>query len=358
MIFDEIIKEGDNRPRHYIVSKGLRPAEMGYWRDRRVEPIDASFEDFLREIDKRIDKKTRALGALAASAESTSFTRFITRVDLRESQELKLYFSSLIEHVGSEVDAPPGDSRKFYRGFDLGWYPIIAGLDVRQPIVDEILTDHVLSPVSRGRPTLVVVKGHAGSGKTVVLRRVCYEAAKKHGRLCFFVSRNHLIQIDRFEEIFRLSNVPVYLFIDNIAEHRDEAVKLIEVAKGLKADLTVIGTEAFNTWNVACDDLENLLSDAPEMRYLSEANITELIKKLEEHKSLGYLESLSHDKRIHELEHVHGRQLLVALLEATHGIPLMDIIAQEYKSIERPMRSYYTLIFARCIASVRRLERV
>ena len=69
------------------------------------------------------------------------------------------------------------------------------------------------------------------------------------------------------------------------------------------------------------------------MRYLSETNIKGLIGKLEKHGSLGYLERLSAENRVHELRHVHGRQLLVALLEATHGIPLMDIIAQEYHSI-------------------------
>jgi len=50
MLFDEIIKEGDKRPKHYIINKGLRSAEADYWRDRRVEAIDASFEEFLTRL--------------------------------------------------------------------------------------------------------------------------------------------------------------------------------------------------------------------------------------------------------------------------------------------------------------------
>ena len=333
ILFDEIIKEGDNRPRHYIISKGLRPAEIDYWRDRRVVAINGTFQEFVEALDTTISKNERMLGALAASPSKTTFTRFITKAGLSESQELKLYFTSYIEHIGADLDANSDDPSKFYKGFDLGWWPIIANLDVRQPIVDEIINDHVLSPLNRNRPTLIVLKGHAGSGKTTVLRRVCYESATIHGRLCFFVARNNLIQKERFEEIFRLTDVPIYLFVDDIAEHRHQIAELIGLARDLKIELKIIATEAFNTWNVACDELETSLNDSPEMHYLSAANIAELVNKLEKHDCLGYLKSLSPPERIHELEYVHGRQLLVALLEATHGIPLMDIISDEYRSI-------------------------
>ena len=60
-LFDEVIKEGDNRPRHYIVNKGLRPLEMEYWRDRRVLALNCEFKDFVEELDSRIDKGQRSL---------------------------------------------------------------------------------------------------------------------------------------------------------------------------------------------------------------------------------------------------------------------------------------------------------
>jgi hypothetical protein len=334
LLFDEIIKEGDNRPRHYIVSKGVRPAEIAYWRDRRVVAINTTFQEFMESLDHQVSKNKRVLGAVAVDASNhTTFTRFITAPGSHESDDLKHYLKSFIEHVGPEIDPPPDDPRKFYSGFPLGWYPIAAELDVRQPIVDEILSEHVLTPLNRGRQSLVVIKGHAGSGKSVVLRRICYEAATKHNRVCFSVSRQHLIQLDRFEEIFHLTNLPIFLFVDNVAEHRERVLELLALAQRSKVQLKIIATETFNTWNISCDDLEPFVSAAPEMRYLSEKNISGLIDKLEKYGSLGYLEQLSAEKRVHELRHVHGRQLLVALLEATHGIPLMDIIAQEYHSI-------------------------
>jgi tetratricopeptide (TPR) repeat protein len=335
ILFDEIIKEGDNRPRHYIVSKGVRPAEIAYWRDRRVIAINTTFQDFLEGLDRQISKNLRGLGAVAAdSSHRTTFTRFITAPGSRESEDLRQYLQSFIEHIGPEIDPAADDPRKFYSGFELGWYPMAAELDVRQPIVDDTLSEHVLSPAGGRRQTLVVIKGHAGSGKSVALRRMCFDAATKHGRLCFFVSRQHLIIVERFEEVFRLTNLPVYLFVDNVAEHRDRILDVLAQAKTSNAQLKIIATETFNTWNISCDELEPFVFDAREMRYLSEANIKLLIGKLEQHHSLGYLESLSTERRIHELQHVHGRQLLVALLEATHGLPLVEIISKEYQSIQ------------------------
>jgi tetratricopeptide (TPR) repeat protein len=333
-LFGEIIKEGDNRPLHYIFNKGLLSAQTSYWRERRVSAIDATFEDLLSALDGQITKDQRSLGAIAVNSGAlTSFTRFISHPNLRESEDLKNYLSSFIDHVGPEISPSNQDSKRFYSGFDLGWHSIAKNLDVRQPIIDELLTDHILALSANPQQPLVMVKGHAGAGKTIVLRRACYEAAKKHECLCFFVSREHLIQVDRFEEIFRLTNKPIFLFVDNIAEHRDRVLELIEAARGAKATVKIIGTETFSTWNSSCDDLEQHVSAELELRYLSEDNLNALISKLEQHDCLGYLKPLTAAQRLFQLQHIHGRQLLVALLEATHGVPLAEIVAEEYRAI-------------------------
>ena len=88
-IFDEIIKEGDSRPRHYIINKNLRSAEGQYWRDRRVEAFDASFEEFLEALETAIEPAKRPLAlAAAVPTGTTSFRRFITVANTNESGEL------------------------------------------------------------------------------------------------------------------------------------------------------------------------------------------------------------------------------------------------------------------------------
>ena len=336
-LFDEIIKDGDNRPRHYIINKGLRPAEETYWADRRVTAINMTFEELLGALDKEIPSGKRALGHLASlTLHASSFTRFITIAGGRETDDLKAYFTSLIHHVSSDLVAPADDPRKFYRGFDLGWFPIQADLDVPVRITGEILSEQIIPSPPAERASVVIIKGHAGSGKSVAIRRIAWEAATKHGRLCFLISRHGHIDLRMFEEILSLTKLPVYVFIDNISEHRSQVLQLIRLTTRMRASVRIIGTESFNVWNISCDDLEPFVSSEYAMRYLSEEAIRALVSKLDEHKSLGYLEPFSLDRRYHDLREIHGRQLLVALLEATHGVPLVEIIANEYGSIYPP----------------------
>jgi cold shock CspA family protein len=60
-----------NRPRHYIINGGLRPAEATYWSDRRVTAIGISFEELLKELDDNVAPGKRELGFLAKVLKSS-----------------------------------------------------------------------------------------------------------------------------------------------------------------------------------------------------------------------------------------------------------------------------------------------
>lgn len=334
-LFEEIKKEGDNRPRHYIVNRTVRDAERRYWSDRRVDAIQLSFSEFLNKLIEVIPVNERKLASRnAVLPDVTTFTRFISSQE-RESPQLRSYISTLISHVSSSSGKMPSSPKDFYRGFDLEWDGIFGNLDVRQPIVDDILSEEIIAP-AHGLSGIVLIKGHAGSGKTIALRRAAFEAATKHDKLCFFVTNRSVIDLVRFEEILDLTNKPIYLFVDNIAQHRYKIADLIRLAKSKSAVLKIIASENYNTWNMTCQELESLVLNEFEMRYLSELSIIDLIGKLKDHDSLGYLEDRKDEERLHELRDIHGRQLLVALLEATHGAQLEQILETEYTDIQPP----------------------
>ena len=58
-----------------------------------------------------------------------------------------------------------------------------------------------------------------------------------------------------------------------------------------------------------------------------------MLTKLGTFDSLGYLKSLPHEKQVEQLSKRAGRELLVALHEATLGKPFSEIILDEYNSI-------------------------
>lgn len=338
-LLDEIVKEGDNRPRHYIVDPLMLSAFSDYWRDRRFITIKMGFQEFLEKLDGSITSGARNLTTLKiALSGATSFGKFITVSGQSESEDLVQYIRFGIDHVTPEFEpANSEDLKKFYRGFDLGWLPFKFELDIERRVSDAIISEHVITTVGGSSQKLIVLKGHAGAGKTVSLRRACWDAGRSYDKLCFFIPRDGTVKSSLFGEIFSLTNFPIFLFIDGAYIHKRRIVELLSLAKTYKRSLTIIVSENFNTWNTSCDDLESLVTAEYEMHPLSSKEIDNLIEKLEYNGSLGTLASIPRHKRREQFEVAYARQILVALLETTHGLPLVEIIANEYKSIIQPL---------------------
>lgn len=331
--FQEIIKEGDNRPRHYFIVPGVLQTVVDYWKERRVQVISATFKEFIDELDRIIPGTQRMLGATINRGNGTAFNRFISVAGRTESRSLVGYISTDIDIVTRELTPKASNPAQFYQGFNQGWAPIADDLDVKRPIVRELLTDIIVPGNPRRGSRLVALKGHAGSGKTIALRRAAWEAGRTHDRLVFFVSREGRIDNAAFAEIAELTNVEVFVFVDNASEHVDDIVGLIRLFDKTSRQITVVVSENYNTWNAACEDLDRYVDQTFEMRYLSESEISSLLQKLEAHGSLGHLAKLDDVSRKSALKEVYGRQMIVALLEATSGRPLVDILLSEFDSI-------------------------
>ena len=91
--------------------------------------------------------------------------------------------------------------------------------------------------------------------------------------------------------------------------------------------------ERINEWNIGGGGVEAHLSEQYLVPYLEIAEIRELIDLLSRHRALGTLELLSAEERVAAFDLRAGRQLLVALHEATLGRPFEDIIEDEYSHI-------------------------
>lgn len=98
----------------------------------------------------------------------------------------------------------------------------------------------------------------------------------------------------------------------------------------------IIGGARFNEWNVRSQYLDSFVSAHYELKYLSRTEINDLIVQLEINDCLGELERLTYDERVNEFHEVYGRQLLVALHEATRNSQFTDIIFDEYQKIAPP----------------------
>ena len=259
-LLDEIAREGDNHPRHFIVRPGILKPEADYWQERRMRTISATFEQFLEALSFAIPETKRRLALTPAAATISSLTRFIARSRVTESEPLLRYLNTQCEHVTKLTLAINGNPERFYKGFDLGWYPIAENLDVPRRITKDIIDERVAPQINAG-PQLVIVKGHAGGGKSVILRRIAWDAAHTFDRLVFHVRGGSALNRDMFEEIVSLTNQCIYVFIDDIADDVEQTLAFYNHAVRHRWPVVVVAAVRIHEWNVRCEDLAPLVDE-------------------------------------------------------------------------------------------------
>jgi len=331
----EISQIEEAKPRSYIVAPHMTPEEQRFWKSRRFTCIKSTFSDFMKQIDADIEKPFRKLAVLKIKREHPFFDDFPPPANAKPSESLMTLLNRDTEYINKRYKSTKADPKAFYKGYVVDWSPIIDELDVRRSMTDNIISETILSNEEDRSESveLFLIKGHAGAGKSVLLRRLAWEAAVTFDKVCLSLKPTGYPEYDPLFELYNICKQRIFLFVDPLSKFIDIITKFVIRARKDKFPLTIIGAERNNVWNSECEDLKSFLTDFYEVRYLSENEIEKLIDLLTKHNSLGYLERLDHDARKEALAKRAGRQLLVALHEATLGKPFEEIVFDEYKSI-------------------------
>lgn len=325
---------GEGHPRHYLVKPSVPDAEREMWSSRKVSVLDATFEEFLNEVDRRIDRDKRKLSGLI---EGDHHIRRHFRIDESVPDTLSSYLETKADLIHAGMSTDKGSPEAFYKGADLGWYPIERDLDVRRRLVDNLLFDVVIPDTERqANVELYVVTAEAGAGKSVLLRRVAWEAATEADRLTIYHREYAELDYSALSQLHRLTQKRICLFVDDAPDNVGEITRLLDAARADEMPLTVFSAARVNEWNHVRDSYDVYLTDTYELYYLSEDEIETLVKKLEENDCLNRLKPYSHEQRVERLTKKAGRQLLVALHEATEDRRFEDIVYDEYQEIQPP----------------------
>jgi tetratricopeptide (TPR) repeat protein len=323
-----------SRPMYFNISPGMSDIEIRYWASHRVTCVDVTFEDFLRELDSTIPTLARQL-PISTGGGTLSIRSHYKVAAASESAALRAFLETDVDHVHPGMAAELQDPLEFYRGYDRGWGCIQQNLDAKRSFSDSVLVDAVLVSDDAKRPAeLFMLKGPAGNGKSVALKRIAWEAAANYDQLVFYASNSAAFRVTAFEEIAQITGKRVLLFVDHVAIYRTELEELLKSALARNLQISIIGAERDNEWNIYCDHLESFVRQEFPVRYLNEREIDELIRLLERHKALGLLTEKSHEERVYAFATSAERQLLVALHEVTLGLPFEDIVFDEYNRIE------------------------
>lgn len=332
-IQDILFNIGDtaiSRPQYAVVRPGLDDIDKRYWSARRFIPIKASFSEFLKYLDDSIPQDKRVLSALTKGA-SYSFSKWIAS-HASPSEKLVKYFSSDIDHIYPGMAIKGVSANDFFSGSNNDWGVFEEGYDIRRKMTDDILLDYVIDdPVSDVKTLLV--KGFAGSGKSVVLRRILWEASHDYEKFVIALKDYSVIREDLIQELYNLIDERIYILIDNVIGRMPELISLIGFCEREKIKITIFISARTNEWNIYGEDLEPDIDNELEVRNLSENEIQGLLDKLHENECLGELEKLSREEQTDAFRLTADRQLLVALHEATAGKPFEQIVFDEYKNI-------------------------
>ncbi len=328
---------GDNRPRYYFVAPNVDDIQTRFWESKyKVTPISATFVEFFKELDSQLSSKFR--GLIPTITDDAKEFQITERFAVREwalTSACKQFLKTDVTYVKGISQTESLAPTDFYKGLNKGWSAIEQNLDVRRRLSDNILSDHFLIEETQDRDDvkLIVIKAHAGAGKSIVLRRIAWDAAKEFNYLCLWLNSHGVISSTAIQELLTLCKEHIYLFVDNAADRVREITNLIRQIGDLGRLLTIVTAERTNEWNVSCSTLSPFVSNEYTLRYLTKSEVGDLLTLLETHRALGSLTNATPEERRAAFVERAGRQLLVALHEATMGIPFEKIVVDEFNSI-------------------------
>ena len=321
------------RPQYLYVTPGLTEIESRYWTARRIAPYSGTYAKFLADADAGIPAENRELASLF-SANSLSITKWIPS-HTTPSPSLTQYLSQEAIHV--LPDAPPAstaDAQAFFSGLDISFSPVYAGLDVRREQVDELLDQVVLDTLKSTLPKFFVLRGYAGSGKSVLARRIAIEtSALLDAPLVVYLPEGALLRADLLLELQQLVQSRLYIFLDDLIEFGESLPAFLETLRAKSIPITVFACSRTNEFNIFGSRYTGKVSRDFEIGDLTEREIDTLLMRLSENKLLGPLNNYDEQERKLFVEKFYGRQLLVALHEITRGSSFEDIVLDEFEKI-------------------------
>ncbi len=329
------------RPRWYMVTPSAEKEDVEFWATKNVELIRTDFGTFMNALDGAIPPLFRRLQH--STQVNAHPIRKLYKTPFIESDSTNMSLRDDFIFIHADMPFEHQTAQQFYAGYDTGWGAIVNRFDVRRKVEDDIVFKALLENENPEGPILIMVKGPAGAGKTVALKRSAWEAATASNALVLWFNLGGALRFDVIQELYELTGKTIYLFVDDVGLCVDELILLLRAARYARLPLVVVGAERDSDWNTYCGPLE-LEFPGPELkvRYLSRDEIEGLLGLLERHKCLGLLARETHEERIRRFESVAERQLLVALHQLTQGKPFEEVLRLEHQRIspEQARRLY------------------
>lgn len=326
--------EDEYRPKSYLITPKISPAREIALREHNIVhvplPADAFFQRILEE--------TRAEAREGLSVLGTERTRLSAAPTL-----------GMVDVTTEERSA---DSMYLF-GAEPTWSDLLAGRAILREC-DEALTQTIKAlETCPEKKRLLIVHGTAGTGKSTSIRRAALAIAANHP--CAWVSQADHTPVRIIVEGMNAPKSPSYLVIDDADNYGSELSSMIsDVLKSKNNPLVIIGCASGRIDRVINPTvLKDVTIKEVQVPNLCDSDIDSLLVVLERDNALGELATKTPTERKRIFKERCGRQLIVAMIEATSDMKFDQKIWDEFSKLDSASKEIYAAV---CVVSSQGFE--
>lgn len=316
-------------PTSYRVSPSTDPLDVEILKSKGIETIAASFSEFCAIASTSIADTPSDLDRLLG-AKALVPTQLLPVFEKNPAAVTRLVASWTYVNQAPFTEQP--NSAQFLWGDRPNW-GLIGGKHYFARDYEEDIADDVLDIVT-GNSTVtsvLLVLGPAGYGVTTLLMSLAVRLVQEGATTVFMHKPGTSVVEGDLLFAATLSKQPTIFFVDDGADHVMPLNGVIAQLRANKLPAIIVIGERLNEWRqrrAPFSGKEFVLEP------LSDTEIDRLLDCLSQHNALNKLQPLSRELQVAVVKEKHGKELLVAMKEATEGMGFDAILEGEFRGIE------------------------
>lgn len=343
-LFERYIEEREGkfgyrelRPRSFIIVPSLSPVKIDNLRSNfNVHFVQGTTKDFLDWTKQILPELPDQLSIL-----KRTFPNLVMLIENRKLEHISSKVLREFAHSFTQITARAQRSHE-RSAFLLGASPrmsdIHSEIDIPRSItkaVIENIEETLANANTSQRIKLFCIHGYAGSGKSTILQRLGLMLSQ-NGRIVFLSYSDFIPRSEDLVEVINSFEERIVILFDNA---RNILAQLPSLFLVINSNTTyppiiilTIRSNYLDNLNFYIDpDIVDIVTfSIPD---LDDNEINHLIQKLNQYNLLGILKGKSESERFRAFKIKANRQILIAMKEATRGMPFEEIIRDEYNSI-------------------------
>lgn len=315
--------------RAYVITPSATDIEKRSLKQYNIEHISGTLTSFVAWLKQELPNNLNPDNLARAS-----LPPYAAALNALDKESYARLFNGVYLVTKDMTRNNPHDGRikDFYKGFKPSWNDIVQGVPAELDILNEcaLHLEKNLNPNS-----LLSLIGPAGSGKSTLLMQLAYIASQWKNVAVYYFDEpllNVKKTLDAIEEASHSIDHAICA-IDNVDLVSDALFDSLK-SKTLKKT-TIVCAERESIWvRKTKSKIGEFANRTFYVREFTENDSHEILKKLQQYGSWTILGQMSPKERVSALTTKAGKQLLIALLEATYGRGFEKIIESDYKALE------------------------